>query len=136
MALAGSYSGTATTAISGTTETAIATTPYLQYVPGNTYAGMVIRGNLTLNPGINNTTVTARIRQGSATTTGTQVQGGITWALGGTVGSALGAGVTFPFEVVDNSATPATQYCVNLFGSGSSNGTVTSYEIEIDPIIP
>ena len=134
MALVGTYNGTATTAISGTTETLIAATPVFSFVPANTYTGMVIRGVVNFNPGINNTTATARIRQGTVST-GVLVEG-ITFALGGTVSSALGASVAFPFEVVDNSATPATQYSLNMYGSGSSNGTVTSYEIEIDPVIP
>jgi hypothetical protein len=134
MALSSTF-GTAAVALNGTTETIVASTPFIQYVPvgaPTTYQGMVVRGALNLNPG--GGTFSARVRQGT-TITGTLV-GGVT-SLVWNSGLGVASGSEFGFEVLDTSSSPATQYTVSLFGSGAGGfGTVSTYEVEIDPVIP
>lgn len=137
MALTSTF-GTVPVAISGTAETIIGSTPFLTFVPGgapSTYQGMVVRGVISGTLTTNSVGFTARVRQGTAIT-GTLV-GGIGQLLQTGMGTGATVGFSFPFEVLDTSASPATQYTVSVLGSvAATAGAALNYEIETDPDIP
>lgn len=114
--------------VTGTTETAAATSPFITDAvphPG----GLLVTGTVNITPGTGQTSVTLTIRQGAGT-------GGTVIQAGQAIAVTAGNPSDLPIYVIDGSPVAGGQYTVTVTqAGGAGNGTVNSALITVDEVL-
>ena len=121
-------SALASTVITGTTETAVVTSPAItEQIPHA--GGLLVQGFVNITPGTGQTSVQLTVRQGSGT-------GGAVVITGQTATVAAGNAIDLPFYVIDGSPPPGNQYTVTVTqAGGAGSGAINAALITVDEIL-